>query len=73
MGNLTQKEMLEIILNEFKEYKVDWKDFKEKQDTINEMVIRHDEKIKGLWKVPTISGAVVTVITGFGVLISLLT
>jgi hypothetical protein len=69
---MTNKEMLEIIMNEFKDYKEDWKDFKEKQDKINESVIRHDEKIKGLWKIPTISGGVVTILTGIGVLISLL-
>jgi hypothetical protein len=28
---MTNKEILEVILNEFKDYKEDWKDFKENQ------------------------------------------
>lgn len=69
MENLTQKQMLKIMLDQFGEYHKDWKDFKKKQDKINTLVIRHDEKIKGMWKIPVISGAIITFIGGIAAVI----
>lgn len=70
MKDLTQKQILELIYSEFKDYKEDWKEYKEKQEKINELVIRHDEKIKGIWKIPVISGGVVSIIGGIGIFVS---
>jgi hypothetical protein len=81
---MTNKEMLEIIMNEFKDYKEDWKDYKEKQEKVNELVIRHDEKIDGFdkdvedcnkridkaWRIPTLIGSIIVIISGIGTFVS---
>jgi hypothetical protein len=72
-NNYTQKEMLNIILSEFKEYKKEWKEYKKEQREINKLVIRNDEKLKGVWRIPVISGGTVTLITGIAVLVIKLT
>lgn len=50
MENLTQKEMLRIMLDQFKEYKEDWKDFRDKQEELNNLMIRNDDSLKWNWK-----------------------
>lgn len=40
-----------------------------KINNINETVIRHDEKLKNIWKIPIISGGTVTIITGVALLV----
>lgn len=37
---------------------------------ISNLVARHDEKIKGLWRIPVISGGVVAFLVALGVFIS---
>lgn len=48
------------------------KTIEEKQDITHEIVIRHDEKIKGLWKIPVLSGGIVGLIMAIGIVISFL-
>ena len=68
---MSNKEILKIMLEEFREYKNEWRDFREKQDNINELVIRNDEKIKGIWRIPIISGTIIGLISGVSLFISL--
>lgn len=72
MQNLTNKQMLELIMSEFKEYKKDWKEYRKDQKKINEMVVRHDEKIKGIWKIPVISGGIITLLAGIATIIGII-
>ena len=44
-----------------------------KINNINVMVIRHDEKLKSIWKIPVISGATVSIITGIAIFVIRLT
>ena len=79
MEDMTNKEMLKIMLKKFDTYKDDWDQYKNKQDKVNDIVIRHDEQIKsqskridGMWKIPIISGGIVTLIGGISAFITIL-
>jgi hypothetical protein len=83
MEKLTDSQKLEIIFNEFHEYKKDWKEYKkedrEHRSKIDIIVTRHDEqiknqeeKLKGIWKLPVaISGIIGTLIAVIGFIINL--
>ena len=83
MEKLTDSQKLEIIFNEFHEYKKDWKEYKkedrEHRSKIDIIVTRHDEqiknqdeKLKGIWKLPAaISGIIGTLIAVIGFIINL--
>jgi len=74
MEKLTDSQKIEIMFNEFREYKKDWKEYKkedrEHRSKIDIIVTRHDEqiknqdeKLKGIWKIPAaISGIIGTLI-----------
>jgi hypothetical protein len=83
MEKLTDSQKLEIIFNEFHEYKKDWKEYKkedrEHRSKIDIIITRHDEqiknqdeKLKGIWKLPAaISGIIGTLIAVIGFIINL--
>jgi len=83
MEKLTDSQKIEIMFNEFREYKKDWKEYKkedrEHRSKIDIIVTRHveqiknqDEKLKGIWKIPAaISGIIGTLIAVIGFIINL--
>lgn len=77
MDKFSDNQMLEIILREFKEFKNDWKEYKKEdrahREKINEIVTRHDERIKNIWKIPAaISGAIGIIIGTITFIISII-
>ena len=49
------------------------KEFIHEQREVNKLVIRHDEKLKSIWRIPVISGGTVSIITGIAILVIRLT
>jgi len=83
MEKLTDSQKIEIMFNEFREYKKDWKEYKkedrEHRSKIDIIVTRHDEqiknqdeKLKGIWKIPAaISGVIGTLIAVISFILNL--
>lgn len=65
---LTPEQMIEIMYREFNTYKEDWKEYKKEdrahREKINEIVTRHDERIKNIWKIPAAISGAIGAITG---------
>lgn len=62
---MTNKEIYEF----FKRMEEKFDNYCDHQKKINDLVIRHDEKIKGIWKIPVVSGSIVTI---FSVIMALM-
>jgi hypothetical protein len=56
-----------LILEELREFRKEYQEDKKKQLEINNMVIRNEEKIKGIWKIPVVSTFILSVISGIGI------
>lgn len=71
---MTQKErsVLDMMYDNFKSYQEDWKEFRKDQKEINQKVIEHEVKIQSIWKIPVISGGVVTLLLGIAGLLQFL-
>ena len=65
---MTNKEVYDL----FQKMEKKFDGYCERQEKINDIVIRNDEKIKGIWKIPIISGATVTLITALGIFIAII-
>lgn len=65
---MTNQEVYNIV----KENKDSLDEFIKEQKKVNEMVVRHDEKIRGIWKIPVITGGILTIMGAIITLISLL-
>ena len=65
---LTPEQKIEIMFDQFQEFKHDWKDYKKEdrahREKLNEIVTRHDERIKNIWKIPAAISGAIGAITG---------
>jgi len=58
------------VYNELKDFRKEFRDYIKEQKICNDMIIRHDEKIKSIWKIPVISGAIISFISAVAIFLA---